>query len=80
MLSSAPDWLWKWVSNICRFIDFEEKQMIEVFRVQMSELYPNTILYEHEFLNAASNLAYWRLNSLTITIDKVMHYMERVNC
>lgn len=32
MLREAPEWLKKWTSMICQFIDFEEKEMVDVFR------------------------------------------------
>lgn len=41
--------------------------------------YPNESLQEWEFLNSANDLAYKRHWSLTITLDKVIHYMKKVN-
>ena len=32
MLHSSPGWLKKWTSLICQFIDFEEKEMVDIFR------------------------------------------------
>lgn len=50
MLQDAPEWLKKWTSMICQFIDFEEKEMVDVFRKQMMLRYPNENLFEYEFV------------------------------
>jgi len=48
ILSHAPNWLKKWTSLTCQFIDFEEKEMFEVFKDQIMKNFPDQKVYDSE--------------------------------
>lgn len=70
-LNKAPDWLKKWASLICDYLEFEER------------LYPDFFKKEYQPSATKENIEYdakaqkeTQIQNIAITIDKVLHVIE----
>lgn len=73
ILDNSPEWLMKWTSYICQFINFEKK----LFPIKFKEI--RSDLFEYEYEDGAKTLMERRLGDLITTIDKVKHCLKKMD-
>ena len=70
-LDDAPEWLQKWASLICEYLEFEEFLFPTFFR----DDYPKDFNID-EIKIDAKNQKETQIQNIAITIDKVMHVLR----
>ena len=70
-LKKAPDWLKKWASLICDYLEFEERLYPEFFKKD----YPVSATKENIEYDAKAQKE-TQIQNIAITIDKVLHVID----